>query len=572
MIRFRILSLLFVCFFLLTTPQITYAQNYSFSIPGQTVDIYINNDGSASLEYLITFNNNPGAHEIDFVDIGLPTKDYDLNSISATISGNQITHIAKSEYVDGIELGLGMNSIQPGSSGTVFVRIGRIRGMLYTASVEEAEPYASFNFAPNFFSSEFVTGTTEMIVNMHMPPGLTNNEPRYFNPSSNWPGTDEPEGGFDSENRIVYQWYAQNASASQKYTFGGAFPARVVPSNTIKSEQSITFQPNEILSIAFPILCCGGTLGIIILIIVLSIKASQKQRLKYLPPKIAIEGHGIKRGLTAIEAAVLMEQPMDKILSMILFSTLKKEVAKLASKDPLKIEVEETIPEGLHAYEVEFLEAFKEGDTRKRRSKLQDMMVNLVKVVGEKMKGFSRNETIVYYKDIIERAWKEVESADTPEVKVERYDENMDWTMLDKEYDKRTQRTFGSGPVFMPNWWWRADPTIGRTTSTVAGTPKVSTAPSRPSGGGKSVTVTLPQLPGSQAAASVVNTVQAFSAGAVGNLLGFTSGVTNKTNPAPKTTTSSFRGGSSSGGSFSSGCACACACAGCACACAGGGR
>jgi hypothetical protein len=41
-------------------------------------------------------------------------------------------------------------------------------------------------------------------------------------------------------------------------------------------------------------------------------------------PKVSIEGHGIKRSLTAVEAAILLEQPMDKILTMILFGTIKK--------------------------------------------------------------------------------------------------------------------------------------------------------------------------------------------------------------------------------------------------------
>ena len=45
------------------------------------------------------------------------------------------------------------------------------------------------------------------------------------------------------------------------------------------------------------------------------------------------------------------------------------------------------------------------------------MVVTLVKSVTEKMKGFSRQETMTYYRDIIKRAWKHVESAGTPEVK-----------------------------------------------------------------------------------------------------------------------------------------------------------
>jgi hypothetical protein len=51
----------------------------------------------------------------------------------------------------------------------------------------------------------------------------------------------------------------------------------------------------------------------------------------------------------------------------------------------------------------------------------------------------------------------------------------------------------------------------------------------------------------------------------VGNLTSFTGGVTEVTNPMPKTSSS---GRSYGGGGHS--CACACACAGCACACADG--
>jgi hypothetical protein len=181
------------------------------------------------------------------------------------------------------------------------------------------------------------------------------------------------------------------------------------------------------------------------------------------------------------------------------------------------------------------------------------------------MKGFSRKETVTYYEDIIKKAWAQVEEAETPEVRAEKYSDVVDWTMLDRDYDQRTRRTFGTGPVFMPYWWYRADPTL-RSGGTAGTTMRAPSA-----GGGKSTTVTLPSLPGSNAAASVVNTVSAFSAGVLGNVTTFTSGVTNKTNPPPKPTSSTFgSSGRSSGGGSS--CACACACAGCACACAGGGR
>jgi hypothetical protein len=284
--------------------------------------------------------------------------------------------------------------------------------------------------------------------------------------------------------------------------------------------------------------------------------------LQYLPPKITVEGHGIKRGLTAIEAAVLLEQPMDKILTMILFSTIKKGAAKVISKEPLKVEVVDPLPENLRPYEKQFLEAMNKSKPSGRRRVLQETMIDLVHSVSKKMKGFSYKETVAYYESIVKRAWSQVETAQTPEIKSEKYDKVMEWTMLDDDYEDRTKDIFRSGPVIMPTWWSRYDPTIGHSTPSTSSS-RPSAPASTPTPGG--VGVPLPTLPGAMFAASIANGVQDFSSSVVGNLTNFTEGITNKTNPIPASS-----GFSGSGGS--SGCACACACAGCACACAGGGR
>jgi hypothetical protein len=287
--------------------------------------------------------------------------------------------------------------------------------------------------------------------------------------------------------------------------------------------------------------------------------------MQYLPPSITIEGHGIKRGLTAVEAAILMEEPMDKVLTMILFSVLKKGAAEIVSRDPLKIKVADPQPEGLYPYEQDFLKIFQEDTPKeKMRSETRDLMVNLVKSLATKMKGFSRKETVAYYKSIIDAAWKQVEGAGTPEIKSQKFDENMDWAMADKNFEDKTRDVFRTGPVFVPNWWWRYDPMVphhGMSTYHTA-----SAAPSQPSSGGGSFST--PTLPGGEFAAGMALGMQNFAGGIVGNVSDFASSITNATNPVPKSSSSGWsRGG---GGGHS--CACACACAGCACACAGGGR
>ena len=259
---------------------------------------------------------------------------------------------------------------------------------------------------------------------------------------------------------------------------------------------------------------------------------------------------------------------MDKILTMIMFGTLKKEAAIVTQQDPLTLEVSEPLPEELHPYEEAFLEAFK-VPKNKRRAALQKIMVDLVKSVSQKLKGFSRKETIAYYEDIMRRAWKMVEEAETPQVKSENYDQTLEWTMLDDAYEDRTRRTFTGGPVFVPMWWPRYSPSyrksIGGGVSTGA---SGSGSIGKPSGGG---TLSLPHIPGSDFAAGVINGATGMAAGAVGDLTSFTTGITNRTNPIPVTTRSGS-GGFRGGGGGGSSCACACACAGCACACAGGGR
>ena len=535
---------------------------YFFAVPESTVDVYVNEDGTVSLEYYYLFENQPGADPIEYVDIGMPTTSYSLSNVTATLNGQPVFRVEDSTEVNNaIALNLGSQAIPPGQRGEVRARIDGIERMLFKADTEEANPYASFQFQPNFFGSQYVTGRTNMTVTLHLPPGLEPEEPRWF-PPENWPGDDEPETAYDEQNRVYYRWSSPNASVSSIYVFGSAFPQRVVPNAALLTETPFTLDTEWIC----PALICLGFGGFLIFTIWAAVTGERKRKLQYLPPKVAVEGNGIKRGLTAVEAAILMQQPMDKILTMILFGVIKKNAARVVTREPMKLEILTPRPADLRAYETDFLESMAFSKPAEQRRGLQTMMTNLVRGVSEKMRGFSRKETLAYYQNIMNKAWEQVEKADTPEMKMQAYDESMDWTMLDKNFDDRTRETFGPRPVFVPVWWGNFDPShsTGGGIGT-AGIPRPSgpTAGNAPPGG-----VSLPSLPGSDFAGSIVGGMQSFASNVVGDLTAFTGGVTQKTNPPPKPTTTS-RGGRSGGGGS---CACACACAGCACACAGGGR
>lgn len=550
-----IISVLFV--FTLLSAGSALAQSYYFELPQEIVHVFWNEDGTQSIHYTFFFKNSPSGHAIEYVDVGLPNSNFEVNSISADVDGIAVTDISKSGFEGegvGVAVGLGGNSIKPGQSGQVSVFIGTVRDVIYPDS--EDDNYASAVFSPNYFGPSYVYGKTDLTVIFHLPPGVQPDEPKWHASPSGWES--EPRTYIDDQGLVTYEWRNTSANGYTQYLFGASFPKKYVPESAITTIARPSLLENLGLSSEdlIPFAFCGGFgLFIILLVIVASVRGSRKRKLRYLPPKIAIEGHGIKRGLTAIEAAILLEQPMDKIMTMILFAVIKKKSASVISRDPLKLKIGDPLPDNLHPYESKFLEAFRRRKTSTRRTALQKMMIDLVKSVTKKMKGFSRRETVSYYRNIMKRAWAQVEAANTPEVKSQKYDEVMEWTMLDRDYEDRTREVFRTGTVFVPMWWGRYDPAYGRSTT--------ARPISTPSGTGR--TTTLPHLPGSDFAASMVNGVQDFSSSVVGNLTDFTSKITNKTNPVPVSTSS----GRSYGGS---GCACACACAGCACACAGGGR
>lgn len=544
----RLLSIALLTVAVLALPAAALAQEYSFSVPAETIDVWWDADGTAALKYTFVFTNNAGAHAIDFVDVGMPNSNWDIANAGASVDAKAV-QVSTSDYQgsgSGFAVVLGNRAIPAGASGKVQVTINQIGGLLKPDSFDSK--YASAVFGNTYFASGFLSGTTNLRVTFHLPPGVAESEPR-FHEVSGWPGASAPATGFDSDNRIIYTWESTQASVSTQYIFGASFPQSYVPADAITTAPS--FNIGAIFDWLWTFGCCGAFGLLFVGMPILGVVRNRKRKMEYLPPKISVEGHGIKRGLTAVEAAILLQEPLDKVMTMILFGAIKKGAGKVIAREPLQVEAVAPAPEGLRDYESSLLAALTQKDTAESQKLMQAVMVNLVQSVTEKMKGFSRDETKAYYRNIMEQAWGQVQAAQTPEVKGQAIDQNLEWTMLDRDFEDRSRRVF-AGPIYMPMWWGSYDP---RWRTAPAPAP-VGTSAGIPAGGSSA-------LPGADLAASVVGGVQSFASNVVGGIGAFTNRVTQTTNPVPIAAT---RGG----GGHS--CACACACAGCACACAGGGR
>ncbi len=512
----------------------TGAQNYYFEIPKYDVDVYIRKDASIDIYYEIVFKPVKGYHSIDIVDIGFPNEYYNLRSVKARINDREVakSQIKKSSYIDiGVEIHLLSDEILPGNKGKLWV-YGNNPNMVYQD--RDKEDYASMEFIPTWFGSQYVSGMTDLKIKVHFPAGVTKDETIYH-------GLEFTNAYWDSDGSIVFLWeYPYATMTSDMYRVGVSFPKKYV--DRIYKPTAWTYFKKFFMGLlGFLFNPCMIFIYIFVFIIVTSIISSRKRMKQYLPPSLKVEGVGIKRGLTAVEAAVLNEMPLNKVTSMIIYGLVKKKGVKILSYKPLKIEpLKFDYP--WYDYEEEFFGAIDKNGLIDSK-KLETLFINLIKKISKKLKGFNLELTRKYYNSIVNNAWQLVRKANIPELQSETINKNLEWLLMDEHFDDKLQN-LPYQDVYLPSYWYNHIPHFGYGTSS-----------------GNMI-----QLPSTQFANDFVKGFQVMSDNVVNNVQSFFSKVTQTTNPPPKP--SSGGGSSSSGG----GCACACACAGCACACAGGGR
>src|ERR1044071_9607180 len=172
----RLLTIALVMMFALSITTNAFAQSYSVSLDKEVVNVYWNSHGTLALDYVFTFTNQPGAHAIDFVDVGLPNNNYVYDTIKADVNGNPVS--ISTDYQgsgSGVAVDLGARAIGPGQTGNVHVTVGQISDVIYQDSNDQN--YASADFSPTWFGSQYVVGNTDLTVTFHLPPGCKAQEP-----------------------------------------------------------------------------------------------------------------------------------------------------------------------------------------------------------------------------------------------------------------------------------------------------------------------------------------------------------------------------------------------------------
>ena len=138
------------------------AQEYSFSVSEERVNVTVMQDGSVDIDYLFVFTN---VGYLDGVDVGMPNSLYDLSTAVAhiVVNGHERAprQIRSSPYVHpGVAVEFDpatVSEVQGGGSFTLYLHINNPH-MVYTDP--HVADRAGIAFTPTWFDATFRVGNT----------------------------------------------------------------------------------------------------------------------------------------------------------------------------------------------------------------------------------------------------------------------------------------------------------------------------------------------------------------------------------------------------------------------------
>jgi hypothetical protein len=518
------------------------AQSITYSVSQEWTRVEINYDGSISIFYNITFQYLSGSPQGIFT-LGLPKAGYQIQAVEDS-SGDSLEYSSSIYTPVGIDITLNKPIVlnQP----IHFVVYATAPNMIFP---DETNPG---NVGMQFFPSTFegALGTEDLRLLITLPPGVQTTEVK------------SPTGlPFDNvflteDNRTAVYWERLTWQAGQTFAAGVSFPEPYVsPAPTPTSTPQGGGGNLDLISIVFGIV---GFLVVAVIIVAIFVGLS---KVAYIRPQISVEALGANRTLTAVEAAMVLDQEPIRILTMVLYGLLLKRLVRVVQTEPLlKLEKIQRLPEETPVqpryYEIDYLSAIRPNGTLDEKA-LALTYRGIVTTVNQRLRGYSRETTVTYYRSIVNAAWKQVTNAQTPELKGDALNQNIDWLLSDQRFDDQFVKMFPLGTIITPRpeWWWYWNIPRGPvgTVSPSAITPSI---PAKPT-----------PLPGQDFANAVVLNLQSTSNNMVKNIQDFANQLVPLKQPPPSKEAINRQ----SCVCACHACACACACVSCACACAGGG-
>ncbi len=509
-----------------------------YHLEHQWAKIWILNDGTIDLLYDIEIACDQG--EIRRVDVLQPVRDFTIGE--AKDDRNQVLRTESVTEGDWYAARVWLGEPIGAGSSVRFTVISNIGGMIWEDETNEGN--VGMQFVPATWVGTSVR--TELRVAIVLPKGVSKNNVKTTETFWDNAYYDETE-----EDRLVLYWERDNWHPEERFEVGVSFPEEYV--------ENFERRRSGFFDLAGTYLASAVAAVIPVILVIGVVVFAVRSRRSYKRPVLAIESLGIRRGLTAVEAAQLVQVSPQKIVVMMLYGLMKKHAVWVETVKPtLRLRIKAQSSEPLYYYEHEFIKAIRKDGTLDEENLAKAITV-LRSGVRSRMTGYCRIETIDYYQKILDRAWEEVRSAQTPELMSDAYDERLLWLLLDEKFQSRTEGLF-QDTVFYPNpgWWWYQynDGYYSSSPQERIDNPKES--------------LDLKEIPGVRFADTVASAMEQTAHRFVSDVEKFADSIVPEPPPSEKTSQEPIHQGSSCVCACAN-CACACACVSCACACASGG-
>jgi len=512
------------------------AQSRVYRFNFEYAKLWINQDATIDLFYNVSLTLDSGPN-INYVTLGQPNTDFTVDKAFDQY-GNQLQ---ASSSGTGVKVNL--NSPLTAGNTIWFTVTTNVANMISPDTMNQGN--LGMQFAPEWQAVPI----NDVRIQIVLPPNVTVNDvkttERFWNSTSI-----EPDG------RLAVYWETPVLQPDEQYIVGVSFPAQYLPDYG-KQPAGGNLDLGTLGAII-------GAAGVGIAVLVIAVVATRKR--PYSEPKVSMETLGIRRGLTAVEASYLLNMKPTQIVTESLYSLLQKRAVWVESTNPsLKLRVMPAFQDKkgpndspLRYYEIDFLESLK-ADGALDEEKLAKTVMSLRDTLEQKLRGYSRKDTVDYYRKIAEKAWTQVEQAGTADIASRAYDEQLLWLLLDPNYRGRTESTFRNrafepSPLWFWVWYGYTHYNPHPTYKPNVDVPAQSAKP--------------PTIPGAQFANNIATSLEKTSGNIVANVEKFANAII----PAKPTQASHepARHGADCVCACAA-CACACACVSCACACAGGG-
>ena len=529
-------ALIVLCIVSTLAASLVSAQSIVYAVDHEWAQIFINQDGTVDLTYNITVTVPSGV--IHGFSVGQPKSDFTIGQAEDQY-GNKLQ---ATNANSGSNYRIDVTLNQPLTAGN---------SVWFTVTTNVAGMISNDTQNPGNLGMQFIPQWTDIPISdvrlqIVLPPDVAVSDVKttqnFYNSTSN------------IEGRLAVYWEKPILQAHEQFLIGVSFPAKFLPN----------YNPG---SGGFSLGSLGifiGVIGVLFALFVLLFIIFKVRKSTYSSPKVSMETLGVKRGLTAVEASYLLDLKPTQVVTEILYSLLQKRaVWAQETKPALKLKVLPpfenkigTKEDPLRYYEIDFLNSLK-PDSTLDEEKLAHTIMFLRDTVEKKLQGYSRKDTVDYYRKIAAQAWTQVEQAGTVELASNAYDEQLLWLLLDPNQRARTETVF-KDRIIQPNplwfWWWYGY-TIYYPHPTYTPNVKVP-AQSGPA----------PAIPGAEFANNIATAVEKTSSNIVVNIEKFANAII----PPPKASHDPVHPKADCVCACAA-CACACACVSCACACAGGG-